>query len=304
MKFPMLAHKIALVAFLATLAAPAATAGMVVTDPQSYSYFVEQLKKQADLVDKAAKQVETMGGVLDTANNIEAKMMGHYNRAMGIVNSVGRLEKAISQVGDGQNVFDTLKKWGNVGRAASGVIRGTAGEIGAAGGDYQVLTGDDLYVDTKKMLDWGFADPRNMDDPMAQYRSLDRKYAITQDALKNVIANSARTLGSMTDRVNNVKELAAQVDATTNMKDAQDLTNRLLVEIYNVLTEFLAITAQANQAMALANYSGVTDKAMSDRSKALESSTSGESSLSQLYKNGPSTTNGEDAILRAGKSQF
>jgi hypothetical protein len=48
----------------------------------------------------------------------------------------------------------------------------------------------------------------------------------------------------------------------------------------------------------------VTDKTMSDRSKTLEGPPSGESSLSQLYKNGPSATNGEDAILRAGKPQF
>lgn len=99
-------------------------------------------------------------------------------------------------------------------------------------------------------------------DPMAQYRTADAKYQYQQEALKNVVATSQATLGSVDDRMKNIADLAAQVNQTTNQKDAQDLTNSLLVEVLKTLTDMLAIAAQANQAVALLNYTGATDQTL------------------------------------------
>lgn len=245
-----------------------AHAGMVVTDPTSYSYYVEQLKKQAEQIEAATKQVETLGGVLDTANNIESKMMGHYNRAANIISRVDKLQKVLNRDTDG-NVFAKLKQIGDAGRATGGVLRGTAGEVNYAGRDYKDLTGDDLFADTQKVLDWNFGDPRDKSDPMAQYRTMDGKYQAQQGALKSVIANSEQTLGGIKDRIGVIKDLAQQANATANMKDAQDMTNAILIQILHTLTDFLAIAAQANQANALFNFSGATDQTMADRQKVL-----------------------------------
>lgn len=273
---------------LAATAAPV-NAGMVVTDPTSYSYYVEQLKKQAEQIEAATKQVETMNGVLDTTNNIEKKLMGHYNRATGIVNRIDKLQKVMSRDTDG-NMFAKLKQIGDAGRATGGVIRGTAGEVKSAGRDYGELTGDDLFADTRKVLEWNFGDPRDKSDPMARYRSADGRYQAQQDALKSVVANSEGLLGGIKDRIDGIKELANQANSTTNMKDAQDMTNAILIEILKTLTDFMAIAAQANQASALFNYSGVTDQTMADRQKVLNGigKTVKESQLELELKSGAS----------------
>jgi conjugal transfer/entry exclusion protein len=268
----------------------AAQAGMVVTDPTSYSYYVEQLKKQAELIESATKQVETMGGVLDTANSIESKLMGHYNRATGIVNRITKLQKVLNRDNDG-NLFATLKQIGDAGRATGGVLRGSADELNATGKDYGSLTGNDLFVDTQKVLDWNFGDPRDKSDPMAQYRNADSKYQSQQGALKGVIANSEALLGGVKDRIDGLKDLAQQANSTANMKDAQDMTNAILIEILKTLTDFLAIAAQANQANALLNFSGATDQTMADRQKALSGigKTVKESQLQLTLKTGASS---------------
>lgn len=267
-----------------------AYAGMVVTDPSSYSYYVEQLKKQAVQIEAATKQVETLGGVLDTVNNIESKIMGHYNRATGIVNRIDRLQKVMSRNTDG-DMFAKLRQIGDAGRAAGGVLRGTAGEVKAVGRDYGDLTGNDIFADTQKVLDWNFGDPRDHSDPMAQYRNADGKYQAQQSALKGVVANSEGLLAGIKDRIDVIKDLAQQANSTANMKDSQDMTNAILIEILKTLTDFLAIAAQANQASALLNYSGATDQTMADRQKVLSSigKTVKESRLQLTLKTGASS---------------
>lgn len=227
---------------LAMLTTTAASAGMVVTDPMSYSYYVAELKSMATQIEQGAKQIETLGGVLDTANGIESKMMGHYNRAVGIVNRIDKLEKVFSKDTHG-NMFEKLKQIGDAGRGVGGVMRGTAGELKATGRDYGDLTGNDIFADTQKVLDWNFGDPRDKRDPMAQYRNADGRYQAQQGALKAVVAASENTLGGIKDRIGVIKDLANQANTTANMKDAQDMTNAILIEILKTLTDFLAIAA-------------------------------------------------------------
>lgn len=256
------------VAMTVMLYSMSAHAGMVVTDPTSYTYYVEELKKMATQVEQGAKQVETLGGVLTTANDINNKMMGHYNRAAGLVKRIDRLQKVLTRDTHG-DMFERLKQIGDAGRGTGGVLRGTASEAKYAGQDYAALTGEDLFADTRKVLDMNFGDPRDRTDPMAKYRTADAKYQVQQEALKNVVATSQATLGGMADRMATINDLANQVDQTANMKDAQDLTNSLLVEVLKTLTDMLAVAAQANQAAALFNYSGATEKTMAERQKVL-----------------------------------
>lgn len=253
---------------IAMLSNLSAHAGMVVTDPGSYSYYVEQIKQQATEIEQLGKQVETLGGVLTTANDINNKMMGHYNRAVGLVRRIERLQKVMTRDTHG-DMFERLKQIGDAGRATGGVLRGSASEVKYAGQDYAALTGEDLFADTRKVLDMNFGDPRDTKDPMAKYRTADAKYQVQQEALKNVVATSQATLGGISDRLATINDLAKQVDQTANQKDAQDLTNSLLVEVLKTLTDLLAVAAQANQAAALVSYTGATDKTMTERQKVL-----------------------------------
>lgn len=261
---------------LALAPAPAPASAMVVTDPTSYSYYVEQIKQGVELVEKTAKQVETMGGVLTEAQKIYSTATGHYNRAMSLVNRISRLSNAISRESTG-GIFGEAKKWGNVGRQIGGIGRAAGSEIGHIGKDVDKygrklddLTGSDLYVDTKEMLDEVFTDPRTIENREDRYRSLDRRYQVQQGALKEVVARAERTLGGISDRLKVVEELANMIDRTENQKDAQDLTNRILVEVLAALIDMIQIAALSNQAQALAQYQGASDAAMQQRQKRLE----------------------------------
>lgn len=274
---------------LALALAPAPAAALVVSDPTSYSYYVEQIKQQVEMIEKTAKQVETMGGVLTETQKIYSTATGHYNRAASLVNRMTRLSKAISSEPSG-GIFGQAKKWGNVGRQVGGIGRGAAGELGHIGKDSDKygrkladITGDDLYVDTKEMLDEVFTDPRTIENREDRTRSLSRRYQVQQGALKEVVARAERTLGGIGDRLKIVDELANMIDKTVNQKDAQDLTNRILVEVLAALIDMIQIAALANQAQALAQYQGASDAAMQQRQKALdgvrESATTLEDSL-------------------------
>lgn len=284
-----------LMAAIAMLASTQAHAGMVVSDPVSYTYYVEEIKKMATQVEQGAKQIETLGGVLTTANDINNKMMGHYNRAQNLVRRMDRLQKVLTRDTHG-DMFERLKQIGDAGRSTGGVMRGTATEAKYAGQDYAALTGEDLFADTRKVLEWNFGDPRDQSDPMAKYRTADAKYQAQQEALKNVVATSQATLGGIKDRMDTINDLAGQVNQTANMKDAQDLTNALLVEVLKTLTDMLAVAAQANQAAALFNYNGATDKTFAERQKVLAGigATVGKSELEIMLQGG-------DAMAADGK---
>ncbi len=256
------------------LASMAAHAQMAVTDPTSYTYYVEQLKKQAVQIETATQEVSTLGGVLTTANDINNNMMGHYNRAMALVRRMNKLQKILTRDTHG-DTFQTLKQIGDAGNATGGVLRAASSEIKYAGQDkkdYQALaakmTGD-TFTDTKTVLDVNFGDTRDTTDPMAKYRKADGKHQAQQVALKDVVASAAATMDGIDDRMAIINDLANQVDETANQKDAQDLTNSLLVEVLKTLTDMLVIAAQSNQANALVNYTGVTDATFADRQKVL-----------------------------------
>jgi hypothetical protein len=55
-------------------------------------------------------------------------------------------------------------------------------------------------------------------------------------------------------------ELANEIDQTTNIKDSQDLTNRFLYEILQVMNEFLSVYLMATSATSLMNYDGYNEE--------------------------------------------
>ena len=66
-----------------------------------------------------------------------------------------------------------------------------------------------------------------------------------QEALKNVVLESEKLLGGIADRMSQAADIAGQIDSTRNVKDATDLTNRLLVgKILRTLIDMLAIASR------------------------------------------------------------
>ncbi len=205
---------------------------MVVSDPTSYSYYVEQIKQAAEAL-KTAKQT------VDEVKAVHNQVTGVYNRARGMVNDM---------------------------KGAAEAARGAEGVLTRIGKGQGQTVGDDGFIDIDKVINGTFGDPRSR----RGMEGADARHQVQQQALKTVINDSEKLLQGIGDRLDRVKDLASQIDSTANIKDSMDLSNRIAVEILKTLIDLLGVAAKANQAQALFNYSGVTDTTQKERERILK----------------------------------
>lgn len=250
-----------ILAVLSAVPSQALAFGDVVTDPNSYGYYVQQLKEMGKQTQEAIKQVQTLGGIRTTVEDTQRAVTGTYNRGMGLINDVERLKKRVGS--DPSTLDGNFRKWsGIVGSASSMAGRAESTADRAAG----------HYYDAREILDDNFEDPRTQKKIGARTPnfSADRQYQIGQSSLKDAVAAAEGTLQALPGRVSTLSGLAEQIDGTKNLKDAADLQNRFLAEILQALHELVAITARLGEAQALQNYKGVNDEAMAERVEAVK----------------------------------
>lgn len=234
-----------------SLAGPASvSAQWVVSDPASYTYYVEQLRQMT-------AQLQAAKDTLDSMQKVQRDLTGMYNRARGLVNDIKKAEE------DYRQAPRALKRVGD----ALGIDLDIGGGTAAGG-----------FADIEKVIDKTFEDLRtrassgfggNGSGTGARASGADARHELQQQALKGVIGESEKLLGGISERLGTIKDLAGQVDSTANIKDAQDLNNRIALEILRTLTELLAVAAKSNQAQALFNYSGTTDAGARERQSIL-----------------------------------
>jgi hypothetical protein len=234
--------------------------GDIVSDPASYGYYIEQIAAMGKQTQEAIKQVQTLGGIRTTVEENQRAITGTYNRGMGLINDVERLQK---RVGSTPSTLDgNFRKW-------SGIVGNTASMAKKAGSTADSAA--DNYYDAREVLDDNFEDPRARRKPGSTRSgpnySADRQYQIGQSSLKDAIAAAEGTLQALPGRVSTLNGLAKLLDdpGTKNLKDAADLQNRFLAEILSTLHELVAITARLGEAQALQSYTGVNDEAMTER---------------------------------------
>lgn len=218
--------------------------GDIVSDPGSYGYYVQQIKEAQKAVSEAQKQVETLGGIKTTADQAKRAVMGNYNRAMGLVNDLQRLEKKLASTPT--TIQGSAKKWLSL-------------------GDAGLEIGEDGFYAVGKILDTHWIDPRDLKKNAERLKHLDQIYQVKQASLRGNIEASDEILRTMPERLKKIAGLADQIDHTENIKDAQDLTNRFLAEILKVLAEMSAIAAKIGESYALMNYQGVSEATMQQR---------------------------------------
>lgn len=241
---------LALVAIFA-LALPLHSWSMVVSDPTSYSYYIEQIKQ-------AAEQLKTAQQAVGEIKAVQNQVTGIYNRARGVVEDLKRTEDGL--------------------RSISGVLT----RVGMVQG---MKPGDDGFIDIDKVINGTYGDSRTRGREGA-----DARHQVQQQALKVVINDSEKLLQGVADRIGKVKELAAQIDSTANVKDSADLGNRIAIEILKTLVDLLAVAAKSNQAQALFNYSGVTDTGIKERERVLNDVSRKMKSVEDVFKPGNAKT--------------
>lgn len=241
--------------------------GDIVSDPMSYTYYVQQIAAMADQTQQAIKQVETLGGIRTTAEDMYSATIGTYNRGMGILRSLERMKRRIG--GDPSTLDGQFHKWSGV----MGDISRTAGQTGRT---LDSATG--LYVDARQVLDDSFEDPRKRRTatPHVPNMNKDRQYHISQAALRDAVASADEVLQTMPDKLSTLEELANQIDSTKNLKDAADLQNRFLAEILKTLYELMNVVSRIGEAQSLQFYQGVDDATMENRIEATRRAAEGD----------------------------
>ena len=222
-------------------------AGDVVSDPISYSYYVEQIEAATEQIEKAKEQVENLAGLRDQVDNLTEQFRGNYNRALNLVNAVGDLYKEIDTI---PSSFD------------------------AAENEFKSLTGDyDAYTKVDKNLNKAFNDPRrkNYNPHLIDVY----KYNLQQLDKKNVIRASEGILEKQRERIETLQDISGQIDTTVNAKDATDLNNRFLAELVRGQIEILAVLVRMSKMNALDSYSGYEDDVAKERVKLLEDRANG-----------------------------
>jgi DNA repair ATPase RecN len=224
------------------LISPAKSNAMTVSDPGSYGYYAEQIKKmQAQFKQlqeqyKVAQQnLEQVNKVRKRAEEMRDNMMGHYNRAKGLYNKAVRLK---AEFDSAPTTLRGLKrKWTRI----------------------KYYAGD--FTDVDGMLDSVWHDPRDdAEEVKKALAELDARYHVRHTAVKEAIESCDREMTQIPEHMDQIGELAQQIDSTENIKDAQDLTNRLLMEILIVMSKHHTLTAQLGQVQSLFQYQGVKDK--------------------------------------------
>ena len=218
--------------------------GGIVSDPTSYTYYVQQIKDAQKALVEAQKQVETLGGIKTTADQAKRAVMGNYNRAQGLVTDLQRLEKKLAATPT--TIQGSAKKWLSL-------------------GDAGLEIGEDGFYAVGKILDTHWIDPRDLKKNAERLKHLDQIYQVKQASLRGNIEASDEILRAMPERLKKIEGLADQIDHTENIKDSQDLTNRFLAEILKVLSEMSAIAAKIGESYALMNYQGVSEATMQQR---------------------------------------
>lgn len=214
---------------LVILASAPAWAGMVVSDPTSYSYYVEQLKQQAKALEKMMDQIKEVQEVQNRITAVESQLTGSYSQAQGLFQDLKRIEQQLGRRATSAEAM--AEKWTDLAKGIDG------------------------FIDSDELLDAIFKDPRNEDG--SAYKNAEKHYEMRQDSLKKTVANCEDVLQGMPERLQRISFLSDKIDNTANIKEATDLGNRILVEILLVLNEQIYLAAQYRESQSLLDYHGI-----------------------------------------------
>ncbi len=231
---------------LLTITAQAFGFGSVTTDPVSYTYFAEQittagknLEKTVDLVNKAKDQINNIKEVQNRVSEASSQLKGHYGRGKDLYDSIVSIREDLENTPTSMQA--QYEKWKDLD-----------------------------FIDPQKVLDDFFKDPRSVHSDV--FEALDRQYEIRQIALKNSIENAEKLLQNAPERLTLMEKLSKQIDGTANIKDATDLSNRILIEMWRTTEEIKTLLANLGEAQSLLDFTGVSKEIIAERKEAIAAS--------------------------------
>ena len=240
-----------------------ASNALMVADPTSHGYFIEQISQ----LDKSLKTAQ------DT-----------YKTATRTARSLERMNKAIN--GSYDNVGDAYKTLKSLSRNYDYMYRRLSKTEQKIFGRKMRRQNSAVYKDLDKLLKQAGYDPKSSEiysaSDLQKMRMHDR-----QRRLKESVMTADMAMLNLNKNVKRLQDLSKKIDKTKNLKDSQDFTNRLMVEQLYYLDNMTRLLATFVSSATALQYSGYDElkheKFKADFAKAKKKRRGFGSELSEPY---------------------
>lgn len=234
-------------------------AAQVVTDPISYTHYIEQMKEFQKQVELMTKQVETLGGIKTATDDVKKQI---YTVKEQFTDAFMGLMKAGQKLGE-----------------AGGKVGETFKQIGSYKKDSITTDSSDggfFYEDMAKMIDGFFETTGTMD--VAKF------FHLNDEQLRKSLKNDTQQMAhykivagyefleeslSHTNKVVNDIMKTVFNDSEPSMIEMQKVTNMLLYNMIIMQQQSIALQNDLAFAMSLEKYHGVNHKDFQKRINAL-----------------------------------
>lgn len=208
----------------------------VVTDPGSYAYYAEQVAQATEFV---RKQTETLNQLKNLAKLTEDTTNGVTSLASDVI---GAYNNAIDLIDATQDLIDTAED------LPTELQNDYYKNIGETEKNLQA------FEKMEKFLADKYSDPLSADYDPVRFDLF--RFIVEKETTKTILKSSANNLAKTKYRIETIDGLAKKIDLTENIKDSQDLNNRLMSEILIVLIEMNDTFQQLAQLEAFGKYKG------------------------------------------------
>lgn len=224
--------------FTVTLLTAVSTAafgfGGVVTDPVSYTYYVQQLEQAMNQIKVAEEQVKKATDTYEEITSVDDRLAGNLSRAQNYVKKIQDLQD-VSLKDARKSLLYTKKALEEIGEIP----------------EYQ----DEI----SKEIDTVFGEENQGKNVWVSVEA--QKRAQKQAAFKQAIIDSEVAHGKVELQLEELEALAVATNSTDSAKDATDVTNTILLAILDGQQEVVKQLANISRNLSLAEYDGAESKA-------------------------------------------
>lgn len=212
---------VAFCVFCAAVASAPSWAGMPVTDTTSYTYYVEQLKKDVEKIENQLENIAQVKNVYDETKKVYGSLTGIYEDITAILEEARRLKE---KMGNPSAMLDYLNQFFEDSK------------------DIEKYMEEAGYIDTEKLLNDKIKDTSSVDVSAGEQWAV--RKAMQQLALKKAIVEADQITQRMPKDLERLEELIGKIKSSTDMKESMDLNNHFQAEILAQLQSIKALLAR------------------------------------------------------------
>lgn len=203
--------------------------GGVVTDPMSYTYYVQQIEQAMTQLKTMENHVKETTKVYEQVTSVDKRLIGNLNRAQAQLQKIKDMQDwTISDARKSlKYAKNALEEVGKIPEYQEEVTEG----IDSVFGEENQSRNDWVSVEAEKK-------------------------AKRQQALKQAVVDSEVAQEIITVQLEELETLAIATNTTDSLKDSTDVTNTILLSLLDGQREVIQQLANISRNIALANYEG------------------------------------------------